>query len=78
MEKIRAKTKEQAKMLGNPATKSLRAKINAWWKDDLHEGLDTEEIQRMKDEGEWITDPDNNFIEDRCGGSDRYGYWYDL
>ena len=26
----------------------------------------------------WITNPDNNFIENHCGGSDRYGYWYDL
>jgi hypothetical protein len=26
----------------------------------------------------WITNPDNNFIENRCGGADRYGYWYDL
>lgn len=26
----------------------------------------------------WITNPDNNFINNRCGGSDRYGYWYDL
>jgi len=26
----------------------------------------------------WITNPDNNFVENRCGGSDRYGYWYDL
>ena len=26
----------------------------------------------------WITNPNNNFIENRCGGSDRYGYWYDL
>jgi len=26
----------------------------------------------------WITNPDNNFIENHCGGSDRYAYWYDL
>lgn len=26
----------------------------------------------------WITNPDNNFIENHAGGSDRYGYWYDL
>ena len=26
----------------------------------------------------WITSPDNNFYDNRCGGSDRYGYWYDL
>jgi len=26
----------------------------------------------------WITNPDNNFIDNHCGGSDRYGYWYDL
>jgi len=26
----------------------------------------------------WITSPDNNFVENHCGGSDRYAYWYDL
>jgi len=26
----------------------------------------------------WITHPDNDFVENHCGGSDRYGYWYDL
>jgi hypothetical protein len=26
----------------------------------------------------WITNPYNNFIDNRCGGSDRYAYWYDL
>jgi len=26
----------------------------------------------------WITNPDNNFVENHCGGSDRYAYWYDL
>lgn len=26
----------------------------------------------------WITNPDNDFIENHCGGSDRYAYWYDL
>lgn len=26
----------------------------------------------------WITNPDNNFIENHAAGSDRYGYWYDL
>jgi hypothetical protein len=26
----------------------------------------------------WITSPDNNFIDNACGGSDRYAYWYDL
>lgn len=26
----------------------------------------------------WITNPDNNFINNRAAGSDRYGYWYDL
>ena len=26
----------------------------------------------------WITNPDNNFVDNHCGGSDRYGYWYDL
>lgn len=26
----------------------------------------------------WVTHPDNNFIENHCGGSDRYAYWYDL
>jgi hypothetical protein len=28
--------------------------------------------------GFWITSPDNSFIENRVGGSDRYAYWYDL
>lgn len=28
--------------------------------------------------GFWITTPDNAFIENRVGGSDRYAYWYDL
>jgi len=28
--------------------------------------------------GFWITSPDNAFIENRVGGSDRYAYWYDL
>jgi len=26
----------------------------------------------------WITHPFNNFLYNRCGGSDRYAYWYDL
>lgn len=26
----------------------------------------------------WITNPDNDFIENHCGGSDRYAFWYDL
>jgi hypothetical protein len=26
----------------------------------------------------WITNPHNDFIGNRCGGSDRYAYWYDL
>ena len=26
----------------------------------------------------WITNPDNNFLENHAAGSDRYGYWYDL
>ena len=26
----------------------------------------------------WITNPYNNFINNHCGGSDRYAYWYDL
>jgi hypothetical protein len=26
----------------------------------------------------WITNPDNNFIDNHAAGSDRYGYWYDL
>ena len=28
--------------------------------------------------GFWITHPDNNFIGNHVGGSDRYAYWYDL
>lgn len=28
--------------------------------------------------GFWITHPDNAFIENHVGGSDRYAYWYDL
>jgi len=26
----------------------------------------------------WTTHPNNIFIDNHCGGSDRYGYWYDL
>lgn len=26
----------------------------------------------------WITQPDNDFVENRVGGSDRYAFWYDL
>jgi len=26
----------------------------------------------------WITHPNNNFIGNHCGGSERYAYWYDL
>jgi|TARA_B110001450_G_C17442656_1_gene408574 hypothetical protein len=26
----------------------------------------------------WITHPDNSFIGNHAGGSDRYGFWYDL
>ena len=26
----------------------------------------------------WITHPNNIFVGNRCGGSDRYGFWYDL
>jgi len=26
----------------------------------------------------WITNPDNQFINNRAAGSDRYGYWFDL
>ena len=26
----------------------------------------------------WITNPNNQFIENHAAGSDRYGYWYDL
>lgn len=26
----------------------------------------------------WITNPNNDFIDNRAAGSDRYGFWYDL
>jgi len=26
----------------------------------------------------WITNPNNDFIDNHCAGSDRYGFWYDL
>jgi len=26
----------------------------------------------------WITNPDNQFINNRAAGSDRYGFWFDL
>jgi len=26
----------------------------------------------------WITQPDNNFIDNHAAGSDRYGFWFDL
>jgi len=26
----------------------------------------------------WITNPDNDFIDNHAAGSDRYSYWYDL
>jgi hypothetical protein len=37
-------------------------------------GLNTDQTPA----GFWITQPDNTFIENRVGGSDRYGFWYDL
>lgn len=37
-------------------------------------GLNTDQTPA----GFWITHPDNNFIENHVGGSDRYAYWYDL
>jgi hypothetical protein len=37
-------------------------------------GLNTDQTPA----GFWITSPDNSFIENRVGGSDRYAYWYDL
>jgi hypothetical protein len=37
-------------------------------------GLNTDQTPA----GFWITQPDNDFIENRVGGSDRYAYWYDL
>jgi hypothetical protein len=37
-------------------------------------GLNTDQTPA----GFWITQPDNSFIENRVGGSDRYAYWYDL
>jgi len=26
----------------------------------------------------WITNPNNDFIDNHAAGSDRYGFWYDL
>lgn len=26
----------------------------------------------------WITNPDNQFVNNRAAGSDRYGFWFDL
>jgi hypothetical protein len=37
-------------------------------------GLNTDQTPA----GFWVTHPDNNFVENRVGGSDRYGFWYDL
>lgn len=37
-------------------------------------GLNTDQTPA----GFWITNPNNAFIENHVGGSDRYAYWYDL
>jgi len=26
----------------------------------------------------WITNPNNDFTDNHCAGSDRYSYWFDL
>jgi hypothetical protein len=51
-------------MQGNCIIKVLRS-----WS-----GLNTDQSPA----GFWITSPDNAFVENRVGGSDRYAYWYDL
>jgi hypothetical protein len=49
--------------------RNLVMKVKRSWS-----GLNTDQTPA----GFWITQPDNDFIENRVGGSDRYAFWYDL